>query len=77
MGPKPVYTLWPYGQAGDSAGSDQRVDRLGHDGQTLYTQNIEAVGVDTRHGNYIRQFQQTVECRGPVVLWPHGYHFEH
>ena len=77
MGPKPVYTLWLYGQAGDSAGSDQRVDRLGHDGHSLYTQNIEAVGVDTRHGNYICQFQQTVECRGPVVLWPHGYHFEH
>ena len=46
MGPKPVYTLWPYGQAGDSAGRDQRVDRLRHDGQTLYTQNIKAVGVD-------------------------------
>ena len=35
MGPKPACTLWPYGQADDSAGSDQRVGRPGHDDQTL------------------------------------------
>ena len=46
MGPKPVYTLWPYEKAGDSTGHNQRVDRLRLDGQTLYTQNIKAVGVD-------------------------------
>ena len=77
MGPKPMYTLWPYGQAGDSAGIDQRVDRLGHDDQTLYTRNIEAADVGTKYGSYIRQLQQTVECHGPVVPWQHGYHFEH
>ena len=68
MGPKPVYTLWSYGQAGYSAGSDQRVGRLEHDDQTHGKLNIEVVRVGTRHGSYIRQLQQTVECRGPVAF---------
>ena len=56
-GPKPVCTPWPYGWAGDSAGNDQRVDRPGHDGQTLCILNIERVDADTKCGSCIHQFQ--------------------
>ena len=57
MGPKPAYTLWPYDQADDSAGSVQRVGRLGYDDQTLYKQNTGLVGVGTKHGNCIPPLQ--------------------
>ena len=52
MGPKPAYTLWPHGQAGDSAGSDQRADRPGHDDQIHGRSNIGPVDADTKLYNY-------------------------
>ena len=66
--PKPAYTPWPYGRANDSAGSDQRVERLGNDDQTLGKQNIELVGVGTRHGSCIHQLHQIAGYRDRVVF---------
>ena len=66
MGPKPVYTLWPYGQAGDSAGSDQGVDRPGHDDQIHGRSNIGPVGGNTIHDNCNFQLRQNRGCPGSI-----------
>ena len=68
--PKLGCTPWPYGRAGDSAGKDQREDRLGSDGQTRDKWNIEEADQNSTHG--IRNFQHGHKARN--LLGKQGFH---
>lgn len=59
--PKLGCTPWPYGRADDSAGTDQREDRLGCDGQTRDKGNTEKADQNSTHGSYNFQHRQGTE----------------
>ena len=64
--PKLGCTPWPYGRADDSAGTDQREDRLGSYGQTRDKWNIEEADQNTTHGS--RNFQHRQRTESPLSI---------
>jgi len=65
--PKLRCTPWPYGRADDSAGTDQREDRLGCDGQTRDKWNT--------HGSHSFQHRQSTESPGRARFSQDDYHY--
>ena len=73
--PKLGCTPWPYGRADDSAGTDQREDRLGCDGQTRDKWNIEKADPNSTHGSRSFQHRQSAESPGRARFSQDDYHY--
>lgn len=74
-GPKPGCTPWPYGRADGRAGTDQREDRLGRDGQTRDKWNIEEADQNTTHGSRNFQHGQSTESPERARFSQDDYHY--
>ena len=73
--PKPERTLWPYGRAGDSAGTDQREDRLGRDDQTRDRRDTREVDEDTTCGVHNIKLEQNKESPEKAKSSQAGCHY--